>query len=428
VHPEGGAELGRRVTPAHEPQLAVEADRGGIRDHVDARGPLRSCAQHHVLDQRASDALAHAGGLDEEPVELARGAAHREDHREAGDQSVDHRDTRSMLAHVRRRQVNRLGVRGEGLAVVRRDNRSPQLQRLELGDLGQERVANLEPSEHGEPHYRPMNPEEWRAAMRAWALPDAILAAAPESPWALPIEPFRTRVERAAPGDLTFSNRRARDGLPLGGTVLDVGVGAGAASLPLRPRCALVIGVDSATESLSAFRGVARGFGVNVRTIKGIWPDVERRTPVADVVVANHVVYNVGDLGPFALALTAHARRRVVIEMTSRHPTAWTADLWMHFHGLERPSRPTATDAVSLLRGLGLPVHRHAAIQVRGAGGFRRREDAVAWIRRRLCLDSSRDPEVVSVLGDRLAFEDGLWSVRGPVEPVVTAWWDVTGD
>jgi SAM-dependent methyltransferase len=271
-----------------------------------------------------------------------------------------------------------------------------------------------------------MNAEEWRAAMRAWAVPDAILATAPESPWGLPLEPFRTRAERALPGALTFSNRRARDALPRAGSVLDVGVGAGAASLPLAPRCALIVGVDSSAESLREFRRQARRRGIEGRTIEGVWPDVANRTPIADVVVCNHVAYNVGDLGPFALALDAHARKRVVMEMTIRHPTSWMADLWLHFHDLERPTRPNAGDAVALLRGLGLPVRRRAALQPRGAGGFRRREDAVAWTRRRLCLDATRDPEVVAALGDRLAHEDGLWSARPPAEPVVTLWWDVT--
>jgi hypothetical protein len=270
-----------------------------------------------------------------------------------------------------------------------------------------------------------VNAEQWRAAMREWALPDAVLAAAPESPWGLPIEPFRTRAERAVQGELTFSNRRARDALPPAGTVLDVGVGAGAASLPLSPPCARIVGVDSSAESLDEFRRQARRVGVQARTVKGVWPAVQARAPVTDVVVCNHVAYNVGDLAPFVLALNAHARRRVVIELTRQHPTLWMADLWLHFHGLDRPARPDADDAVSLIRGLGLPVRRRAETRARGAGGFVRREDAVAWIRRRLCLDAARDPEVASRLGKRLVHEDGLWSVRPPDQPVVTLWWDV---
>lgn len=270
-----------------------------------------------------------------------------------------------------------------------------------------------------------MNAKQWREVMQTWALPESILAAAPESPWGFPIEPFRTRVERAKPGHLTFANRRALEALPERGTVLDIGVGSGAASLPLHPQCSLIVGVDSAAASLAEFRRQARRVGVAARTVKGAWPDVQRRTPVADVVVCNHVAYNVGDLALFALALHAHARKRVVMEITRRHPTAWMADLWLRFHDLERPERPDAADAASLIRGLGLPVHRNSARQARGAGGFARREDAVASIRRRLCLDASRDAEVAGALGDRLVHEDGLWAVRPPSQPIVTLWWDV---
>jgi hypothetical protein len=270
-----------------------------------------------------------------------------------------------------------------------------------------------------------VNPQQWRDAMQTWALPESILAAAPESPWGFPIEPFRTRVERAKPGDLSFANRRALEALPEHGTVLDIGVGSGAASLPLHPRCSLIVGVDASAALLAEFRRQARRVGAGARTIRGAWPDVQRRTPVADVVVCNHVVYNVGDLAPFALALHRRARQRVVVELTRRHPTSWMADLWLRFHDLERPVRPDAADAFSLLRGLGLPVRRPSASSDRGAGGFSRREDAVASIRRRLCLDASRDPEVAEALGDRLVHSDALWAVRPPSQPIVTLWWDV---
>src|SRR6202035_5495984 len=103
-----------------------------------------------------------------------------------------------------------------------------------------------------------MDAAGWRDAMVEWAIPDCILKAAPESPWGFPIELFRSRAELATPGDLSYANRRARDGLPAGGTVLDVGAGAGAASLPLRPRYSLIVAVDSAPAQLAAFRRQAR--------------------------------------------------------------------------------------------------------------------------------------------------------------------------
>jgi hypothetical protein len=274
-------------------------------------------------------------------------------------------------------------------------------------------------------HHRYMDAEGWRTAMSEWALPDAILTAAPESPWEFATALFRSRAELATPGDLSYSNRRALDALPPAGTILDVGAGAGAASLPLGSRCALVTAVDSSAAMLTEFTLQASRRGVTAQTLEGEWPAVAERAPEADVVVCNHVAYNVADLAPFALALSTHARRRVVMEVTSRHPTAWMADLWWRFHALPRPDRPDANDVVAVLRDIGLRAIRHAEVSSPRPGGFERREDAVAWIRRRLCLDAARDAEVAEALGERLVHDGAFWSVKPPIEPVVTVWWDV---
>ena len=65
------------------------------------------------------------------------------------------------------------------------------------------------------------------------------------------------------------------------------------------------------------------------------------------------MLHNVVDLPPFLRALTAAARRGVVVEMLAQHPMAWLDPLWMRFHGLRRPPSATADDAVGVLRELG---------------------------------------------------------------------------
>src|SRR5205823_11400703 len=105
---------------------------------------------------------------------------------------------------------------------------------------------------------------------------------------------------------------------------------------------------------LDAFRERAERAGVAVRTIAGTWPDAAPDTPVADVVACNHVVYNAPDLAGFALALTEHARARVIVELTRSHPQSSLNDLWLHFHGLRRPDRPTVDNAIEVLREAGL--------------------------------------------------------------------------
>lgn len=264
--------------------------------------------------------------------------------------------------------------------------------------------------------------ERWRELLPGWGIPEPILAQAEESPWGFPPELMRRRAEVAASLDPSTSTRRALETLPEDGSVLDVGVGGGSASLPLAPRAGRITGVDSSEEMLGAFRGAAGD--LDVVTVLGGWPDVADDVEPADVVVCHHVLYNVQDLEPFVRALDEHALGRVVVEITERHPLAWMNDLWRRFHGLERPDGPTAVDAEAALAELGYAARLELETRRPRSSGFERRGDAVSLIRRRLCLPSERDAEVAEALGDRLARRDGLWSA-GPAEQTVAAlWWD----
>ena len=263
-------------------------------------------------------------------------------------------------------------------------------------------------------------------ALEALAVPEEILKAVPDSPWNLPIEPFRRRAEAALAGHSSPSLDKAMEALPENRVVIDVGVGAGAASLPLHPRASLIVGVDASEEMLKEFKAMADKTGAKVQTLAGAWQDVHGSAPVADVVVCHHVIYNVPNLNLFVPALTQHADRRVVLEMTENHPWAWAADLWMHFHGLDWPQEPTSDDAEAALAELGLPVKRidHESIRRSGAEN---REAVVANIRRRLCLSAERDPEIIEVLGDRLVEHEGGWSAGPPSQKLTTLWWDTSG-
>jgi SAM-dependent methyltransferase len=268
--------------------------------------------------------------------------------------------------------------------------------------------------------------DRWREQLTRWAIPDDIVVNAPESPWGFATECFRRRGEAAPAPEPTTTTRRALEALPAGGTVLDVGVGGGATSLPLAGRAGSIVGIDQQADMLEGLLANATAAGVEARAVTGTWPEASTDVEPADVVVAGHVIYNIPELEPFARALDEYARRRVVVELTERHPLDWMRDLWRIFHDLERPDGPMAGDAAAVLTDLGLQVAREERLVTGGlgSGGFARREDAIHSIRKRLCLPADRDPEIAEALGERLRQLDGLWDVGPEERTVVTLWWD----
>ncbi|HET7530656.1 MAG TPA: methyltransferase domain-containing protein [Mycobacteriales bacterium] len=251
--------------------------------------------------------------------------------------------------------------------------------------------------------------DRWRLELEAWAIPDEILARAPEPPWGFPVELFRAGNESTD----TPSRDVALDALPAGGTVLDVGCGGGAASLALVPPAGRVVGVDSTPGMLTEYAVEAATRGVAHDEVEGTWPDVAATAGTADVVVCHHVFYNVADLPPFVTALTAAAQRRVVVELTASHPLTAGAPLWRHFHGIDRPDGPTADLALEVLREIGVtPQSKAWSRPPRDVP----REAYVRLNRRRLCLPVEAEPEVDRMMADPTTAS----------RDVVTIWWDVT--
>jgi SAM-dependent methyltransferase len=176
------------------------------------------------------------------------------------------------------------------------------------------------------------------------------------------------------------------------GAVLDVGCGGGDAAFALAECATELVGVDRQRDMLDVFAATARDRDVPARVVLGEWPAAAAQAGHADVVVAHHVLHNVVDLPPFLRALTAVARRGVVVEMLDQHPLAWLDPLWKRFHGLHRPPPATAADAVAVLREIGF-----APEVTRWERPNPPRQDP-AWVARRLCLPPERVAEVAAAL------------------------------
>ena len=238
----------------------------------------------------------------------------------------------------------------------------------------------------------------WAERLERWAIPEEILAQAPVSPWQHDTEMFVV-------DDTLDRNARAveiaRAVLPAsGGSVLDVGCGGGRAAMSLVPPAEWVIGVDQSPSMLAEFARAASAAGARSMIVEGRWPDVAIVTPVADVVVCHHVAYNVADIEPFLLALTAHARLAVVLVLPPRHPlSAWNG-AWRHFWGLERPTEPAAADLAEVLAGLGLDAERWDVPRPSLARATADTASRVRSARRRLCLTEDRDDELAAYLDD----------------------------
>lgn len=263
--------------------------------------------------------------------------------------------------------------------------------------------------------------ERWRRELAAWAIPDEILAAAEESPWVLPPGLFARRAQASADAPQGPSYERALEALEPPGSVLDVGPGAGAASLPLAERTTHLSGVDTDEQMLQQFAASAAQRGLPCDPFLGRWPDIADQVPAADVVVCHHVLYNVPDLAEFATQLTVHARRRVVVELTAAHPLVRLNSLWRHFHNVERPEGPTAEDALAVLREAGIYARAERWHRA-DATTYVSFDELVDMTRQRLCLPRSRAGELESVLR-AMGADESHPELGSSGRDLVTAWW-----
>lgn len=238
----------------------------------------------------------------------------------------------------------------------------------------------------------------------------------------MPRQVFARRADRLARLPEGPSYERAWAALEPPGTVLDVGSGPGTASLPLLARCTGLMAVDSDAEMLALLGERATSRGVTARCFAGQWPAVAPEVPVADVVTCHHVLYNVADLEPFVTALTSHARRIVIVEMTTTHPLTSLNPLWLKFHDLTRPDGPTSDDAIEILRLMGLNPGSERWRRPGGAD-YASFGELTEVTRRRLCLPPERADDVAEALIELGVDPARPLDLGSSGREVCTIWW-----
>lgn len=240
---------------------------------------------------------------------------------------------------------------------------------------------------------------KWKEQLESWAIPEDILAQAEVPPWVHDPATFAVddSIDPRSP-----IHELAREMLPIsGGSVLDVGCGGGRSSIPLVPRASLIVAIDESPSMLARFAQAAEEVGVDHQEIQGRFPDVVRVAEMngrpmqpCDVVVCHHVLFNVADLEPFIVSLTAMARLGVVVVIPRRHPLSAWNPAWKHFWNLDRPNGPTSDDAVEVIRALGFDPEIFVVPRPPLARQADDPKSLAASARRRLCLTQDKEREV----------------------------------
>jgi hypothetical protein len=139
------------------------------------------------------------------------------------------------------------------------------------------------------------------------------------------------------------------------------------------------------------------------------------------------VLYDVQDPAPFLTALHAAASRRVVLEVTRRHPWAELAPLYRRHHDLDRPDGPSTEDLVAVIRTV-LDLHPTVELWSRPGSVHDSLTAYADQTARMLCLPATAavlHDLRVHLAADATVLPDGR--VRTPQTAQATLWWDVDG-
>ena len=250
-----------------------------------------------------------------------------------------------------------------------------------------------------------MSDNSWAADLATWAIPKEILDQAETTPFIHPVSQF----DIPAQIELTPSHLKAREINPE--SILDIGCGGGVAAFATE--APLVIGVDQQQGMLDLFEKNAAERNRKSETYLGNWQEISDSVPNADVVAVHHVLFNVSEIEKFLTDLNSHAKKRVVIEIPTKHPLSDFNPAWKHFWNIDRPTKPDGVDVVEIAKTLGIEAKYEIWF-----GEFGREIDldqTAEILQIRLCLPAARRNEVKDYL---------IAHPRDKKRELITIWWD----
>lgn len=194
-----------------------------------------------------------------------------------------------------------------------------------------------------------------------------------------------------------------------GDTWLDVGAGAGRHTIPLASRVKHVIAVEPSAAMRTALATTAAEANLrNVEVVDLRWPPAEERdVPVADVVLAANVLYDIEDLDRFLTALERHTRRRCVVILGDQSPSSMLADVWPTVHGEPQATLPALREFLAVLSARG---RRFDLSTISPTGVTPIPLGTAAAIARQLCWvreGSDKDRRLIAALDERFVRDGG---------------------
>lgn len=168
-------------------------------------------------------------------------------------------------------------------------------------------------------------------------------------------------------------------------TVIDIGAGTGAWTIPLAKVAYRVTAVDPSPAMLDVLKSNLKAERItNVGIVQAQWEEAEVSNH--DVTLCSHSMYSVPDLAAFVNKVNEKTLKRAFMILRLKSRNGVLADLWQKYYNTPKPEEPSFILAYNLLYAMGI----YGDVEIDPHPGFRKDEtidDAVNFVRSALQLE-----------------------------------------